>query len=86
MTDTPNTPETAGVVDDAAERKSKEAYYTAGQYALIWARFKKNRSAIGYFEITRCRALFRGALYYDPHDCFSTFLTRFYSLSRNAGS
>ena len=46
MVDTPSTVETAGVVDDEAERKSKEAYFTAGQYALIWARFKRNRSAM----------------------------------------
>lgn len=45
MVDTPRTIETAAV-DDAAERKSKEAYFTAGQYALIWARFKKSRSAM----------------------------------------
>lgn len=28
------------------EIKKKEAYYTAGQYELVWARFKKNRSAL----------------------------------------
>jgi len=33
-------------VDDEAERKTKEAYFTAGQYALIWARFRKNRAAM----------------------------------------
>jgi peptide/nickel transport system permease protein len=33
-------------VDDEAERKIKEAYFTAGQYALIWARFRKNRAAM----------------------------------------
>ena len=46
MTDASSTIETAGAVDDEAERKSKEAYFTAGQYALIWARFKRNRSAM----------------------------------------
>ena len=47
MVDTPSTVDIADDVDDAeAERKAKEAYYTAGQYALIWARFKKNRSAM----------------------------------------
>ncbi len=55
MIDTPSTVETAGAARDAArdaagdaeaERKTKEAYFTAGQYALIWARFKKNRSAM----------------------------------------
>jgi peptide/nickel transport system permease protein len=46
MTDMPNTIETADVGDAEAERKSKEAYFTAGQYALIWARFKRNRAAI----------------------------------------
>jgi peptide/nickel transport system permease protein len=45
MTDTPDTVESAGA-DDAAERKTKEAYFTAGQYTLIWARFKKSRSAM----------------------------------------
>ena len=37
-----NTP----VVDEESERKTKEAYFTAGQYALIWARFRKNRAAM----------------------------------------
>ena len=47
MVDAPSTVDIAGDVDDAeAERKAKEAYFTAGQYALIWARFKKNRSAM----------------------------------------
>ncbi len=47
MVDTPGTVGIAGDVGDAeAERKTKEAYFTAGQYALIWARFKKNRSAL----------------------------------------
>jgi peptide/nickel transport system permease protein len=47
MVDTPTTVDIANDVDDAeAERKAKEAYFTAGQYALIWARFKKNRSAM----------------------------------------
>ncbi len=46
MTDKPNTTEALDVGDSAAERKTKEAYYTAGQYALIWARFKKNRAAM----------------------------------------
>ena len=47
MVDTPTTVDIADDVDDAeAERKAKEAYFTAGQYALIWARFKKNRSAM----------------------------------------
>ena len=47
MVNTPSTVDIADDVDDAeAERKAKEAYFTAGQYALIWARFKKNRSAM----------------------------------------
>jgi len=46
MVDTPHTSGTGNVIDVEAERKSKEAYFTAGQYALIWARFKKNRSAM----------------------------------------
>jgi len=31
---------------DLAEQKRKEAYFTAGQLQLIWARFKSNRSAM----------------------------------------
>ena len=46
MTDTPSTVEPTTAVDAEAERKTKEAYFTAGQYALIWARFKSNRSAM----------------------------------------
>ena len=47
MVDTPSTVDIADDVDDPeAERKAKEAYFTAGQYALIWARFKRNRSAM----------------------------------------
>ncbi len=47
MIDTPSAVDIAHDVDDAeAERKAKEAYFTAGQYALIWARFKKNRAAM----------------------------------------
>jgi len=46
MTDTPNSAENAPVIDDQAERRSKEAYFTAGQYQLIWARFKMNRAAM----------------------------------------
>ncbi len=46
MVDTPSTVETAGAQDAEAERKIKEAYYSAGQYALIWARFKRNRTAM----------------------------------------
>ena len=46
MSDTPNTIDTAVVEETEAERKTKEAYFTAGQYQLIWARFKKNRSAM----------------------------------------
>ena len=44
MTDTPDTGSNAAQLD--ADRKSKEAYFTAGQYALIWARFKSNRAAM----------------------------------------
>lgn len=32
--------------DDAVERRAKEAYFTASQSQLIWARFKKQRSAM----------------------------------------
>ena len=46
MIDTPDTHKGADIDDQAVDRKSKEAYFTAGQYALIWARFKKNRAAV----------------------------------------
>ena len=44
MADTTNTT----VSDEAAlaEQKRKEAYFTAGQLQLVWARFKRNRSAM----------------------------------------
>lgn len=44
MTDTAST----ALSDEAAlaEQKRKEAYFTAGQLQLIWARFKRNRSAM----------------------------------------
>ncbi|MEM9097316.1 MAG: ABC transporter permease [Pseudomonadota bacterium] len=42
MTDT--TPETTP--ESAEDRARKEAYFTASQSQLIWARFKKNRSAM----------------------------------------
>jgi len=44
MTDTAST----ALSDEAAlaEQKRKEAYYTAGQLQLVWARFKRNRSAM----------------------------------------
>ena len=32
--------------DAAAEQRKKEAYFTASQTQLIWARFRKNRSAM----------------------------------------
>ena len=46
MTDRPHHLESTPVIEDETERKTKEAYFTAGQYALIWARFKTNRSAM----------------------------------------
>ncbi len=44
MTDTART----ALSDEAAlaEQKRKEAYFTAGQLKLIWARFRRNRSAM----------------------------------------
>ncbi len=30
----------------AADRRAKEAYFTAGQFQLIWARFRRNRAAM----------------------------------------
>ncbi|MEM9475618.1 MAG: ABC transporter permease [Pseudomonadota bacterium] len=49
MTADPNTDGLApGAVDadDAASQRAKEAYFTASQGQLIWARFRKNRSAM----------------------------------------
>ena len=46
MTDTASTAQSSAPDVSEAERKTNEAYFTAGQYALIWARFRKNRSAM----------------------------------------
>jgi peptide/nickel transport system permease protein len=48
MTDLTDTPETGtGVTAESeAERRRKEAYFTASQMQLIWARFKKQRAAM----------------------------------------
>ena len=46
MTDTASTAPSPERDVGEAERKTNEAYFTAGQYALIWARFRKNRSAM----------------------------------------
>ena len=43
MTDLTNTPVSA---EDEAELRRKEAYFTASQAQLIWARFKKQRAAM----------------------------------------
>jgi peptide/nickel transport system permease protein len=43
MTDITDTPTTA---EAEAERRRKEAYFTASQAQLIWARFRKQRSAM----------------------------------------
>ncbi len=43
MTDLTDTPVTA---ESEAERRKKEAYFTASQAQLIWARFKKQRAAM----------------------------------------
>ena len=43
MTDIVQTPVTT---ESDAERRRKEAYFTASQAQLIWARFRKNRSAM----------------------------------------
>ncbi len=43
MTDITDTPVTA---ESEAERRKKEAYFTASQAQLIWARFKKQRAAM----------------------------------------
>ncbi|MDF1856111.1 ABC transporter permease [Pseudooceanicola sp.] len=39
------TPPLAGAEDDASQR-AREAYFTASQYQLIWARFRRNTSAM----------------------------------------
>jgi peptide/nickel transport system permease protein len=48
MTDLTDTPETGtGVTAESeAEQRRKEAYFTASQMQLIWARFKKQRAAM----------------------------------------
>ena len=37
---------TAQTEAESAEQRKKEAYFTASQYQLIWARFRRNRSAM----------------------------------------
>ena len=37
---------TEDVLPTTREAKKKEAYFTASQYQLVWARFRKNRSAL----------------------------------------
>jgi len=44
MTDTSHTE--PAIIDDAADQKLKEAYFTASQGQLIWARFKKQKAAM----------------------------------------
>lgn len=46
MVDTPHATEMFVEQESDAERRAKEAYFTAGQYTLIWARFKRNRAAM----------------------------------------
>ena len=47
MTQTPTEPHVAIVeTEDAATQKAREAYFTASQGQLIWARFRKNKSAM----------------------------------------
>ena len=45
ITDTPKT-DTGVTAESEAERRRKEAYFTASQAQLIWARFKKQRAAM----------------------------------------
>ena len=47
MTDTPNTVETA-TADAELERKTKEAYFTAGQYALMWHQTLHFRRSVNF--------------------------------------
>ena len=48
MTDITETPKTdTGVTAESeAERRKKEAYFTASQMQLVWARFRKQRAAM----------------------------------------
>ena len=67
MTDTASTT----VSDEAAlaEQKRKEAYFTAGQLQLIWARFKKNRSAmVGGVVLLTLIAMGVFAPFLSPYD------------------
>ena len=38
--------DTTARTETEAERRQKEAYFTASQMQLIWARFRKNRAAM----------------------------------------
>ncbi len=67
MTDTAST----ALSDEAAlaEQKRKEAYFTAGQLQLIWARFKKNRSAmVGGFVLISLIGMGIFAPFLSPYD------------------
>lgn len=46
MTDTTHTGTAATQFDSGADQKLKEAYFTASQRQLIWARFKKQKAAM----------------------------------------
>ena len=67
MTDTANT----ALSDEAAlaEQKRKEAYFTAGQLQLIWARFRRNRSAmVGGVVLLTLIAMGVFAPFLSPYD------------------
>ena len=62
---------TTVTTDDAAqaEQKRKEAYFTAGQLQLIWARFKSNRSAMaGGFVLITLISMGLFAPFLSPYD------------------
>ncbi|MGR3321169.1 MAG: ABC transporter permease, partial [Pseudooceanicola sp.] len=55
--------------EDAVERRAREAYFTASQRQLIWARFRKNTSAMvaaGILVLLILTGIF--APFLSPHD------------------
>jgi len=55
--------------EDAVERRAREAYFTASQRQLIWARFRRNRTAMAaaiVLVFLICLGLF--APFLSPHD------------------
>ena len=46
MSETTQAPPGSFVIAGSADQKAKEAYFTASQTQLIWARFKRQRGAM----------------------------------------